>query len=691
MSDKKDKPRTIKEEALESGVLSAEQNEETLELFEEEFGKDKKEELESEDSPQLVKEVDLEENETAIEITESKQNIDFDFLTKNILYTNYLDNYDMLDLDLGLDGENYKAFKKTLWYYHHSLQQPTVLNIINRKTRVDNRKHLLTFTAPSGGKSTTKNQVRKIVDEEDYIEVSGLSHPEQLVGKVKYKGKGDNKISVPSLGVLSYKAVVSDEAQDMLNEKNEIYAKAQRIKRIAMDNFGENTISKKLVDDDKEDVLKYDPECRVCDFAHPEKLESPFFVTGSFRRYDISNLSHEDVIDIDKITEFILDDKKISNEDYVLALKKQYKDERVNVKFNQGSLDIVGHFHKSLLYFLLNHKNQNAFRYALLTRYSLRNSFCKNVLILALSKNEETPTTETVINACTDTLLFVLKSIESINDLGDMGLSSDLWGGACEEDAQVLEYLFRKKAISQEDSSVSIKKFWTILGHIYGCRITQSRAHFYRLKKDGFVDSKRATGDDKSKVWLKFIPKEIRIESKEENPIKFWEKHLVTVGHKKVLSAVTQECFTDDKLMKKLASVGSVGVMGCVLINERICVKPLSKNKNNIYIGKGHPITPTVPTVTPIQTSTATIKDVKPTVKTPKNRPTVTPTSKSNRDLQFFEAPECKDIIPTCKKEDVLKWIKENPNGFDNFKELDNKFGIASLKYRNELKQEGLI
>jgi hypothetical protein len=62
---------------------------------------------------------------------------------------------------------------------------------------------------------------------------------------------------------------------------------------------------------------------------------------------------------------------------------------------------------------------------------------------------------------------------------------------------------------------------------------------------------------------------------------------------------------------------------------------------------------------------------------------------KSDRETQFWEAEECKNIKPFCTKEDVLNWIKENPN-YD-FKIMYDKFGVGCVKFRNELRKEGLI
>lgn len=636
----------------------------------------------------FANQLDAEEEETEIEVTISKEKINFDLFTKNALTTNHLILYDEMNIDLGLSGDNYEPFKKGLWYNHHSLMQPTISYKISLKTKIDNRYHMLGISSPSGGKTTIKNQIKRFCPGEDLIEVSGLSHPEQLVGKMKTTGRGENKITKPIYGILHYKSVIYDEAQDLINEKNDIYAKSQRLKRIAMDNYEDNIISKKLVDDSPDKLLQYPSPSRVFDFIHPVKLESPFFDTGSFRRYNIFNLIHDSVINLSGVTDFKMDEK-FKNRNYSDLINDLYSEKRVNVKFKQSTLDVVSHYHKCLLYYLLNHKNQNAFRYGLLNRYSLRNVFCKNILILALSKNEKTPTLQTTINACVDTLLFIFKTIECIDEFGDMSISSDVWGGLNEMDAQALEFLWRKKATSKNNTEISIKKFWTILGHLYGCRVTQSRSHFYRLKRDGFIDSKRA-GSEESKVWLKFIPKEIKLDSEGYEPFDFLEKHLVTASSKNTLLAVVKRVFTH-KNYEKAVTDGTAGVMGCLLFNNTYMCEPSNKNKNNIYICKDGVQTPTVMAVTP-KNQKSHIKTPKVTAKTTKNRPTVTKKIKkqtSDREVQFWEAEECKDIKPNHTKEDVLKWVQDNPKS--SWKTLYSKFGVGCLKFRNELIREGLI
>jgi len=71
------------------------------------------------------------------------------------------------------------------------------------------------------------------------------------------------------------------------------------------------------------------------------------------------------------------------------------------------------------------------------------------------------------------------------------------------------------------------------------------------------------------------------------------------------------------------------------------------------------------------------------------NLPTLPTLPKSDREIQFWEAEECKNIKPNYTKEDILNWIKANSN-YD-YRDMYNKFGVGCLKFRNELKKEGLI
>jgi len=689
-------------------ILDKEQSQEVSNLFQEEFGEEAKKELEQKEqsgvSSFLKKNPDMEMSQFD-DLGLAKEGLNFSKIIKLAEETEHLPGFKLMDNDLGLTGEQYIAPKKFLYYYENSLQQETQSYKVNHKTKFDNRPHGLIITPPGAGKTTIKNQIKRTLKDfnetDSYIEVSGISHPEQLVGKIKYEGSGKNKTPVTKYGILGYKCVMNDEAQGLLNEENEVYAKSQKLKRGGMDTYGENEVSKKLVDDSPKDALWYYSTSRVLDFAHPVRLTSAFFDTGSFRRYYAFNIQENNEVDLEDVTGFEFAPKEKQEKTWKEFLDEKYTND-INVEFNQDTANIIQHYHKCLLYFLLNHKNRNVLRYGLLTKYALRGMFCKNVLTLSKTKKEETPTIQTTIEACYDTLLFVLKSIETYNNLGDMGSTSDVWGGVSEEDAQALEYLYRYKMFDWDSSQISIQQFWEMLGHLHGLKTTQSRKKYYDLKKNGYIKSQK--GQYETRVWLSYIPKEIQVKNKDFQPLKFWDTYLSqSVGASNPVLTLCKRLFSDDKKFQKAQSDGSVGVMGCVLIYYyiRVQAQDKNKNKNNIYdlinkrIGS---FSDTSVTLTQIPQNKANKSPNRQfqSVTPPKNAPTLcqetqgnTPKKKKDKDVQFWEHPECKHIKPNCSKNDTLNYIKQNP-GVD-YKVLYEKLGIGSLKFKNELLKEGKI
>ncbi len=63
-------------------------------------------------------------------------------------------------------------------------------------------------------------------------------------------------------------------------------------------------------------------------------------------------------------------------------------------------------------------------------------------------------------------------------------------------------WLLKKGAIDEKKSDVTIKDFWTTLEYLHDCKITQARKYYYKLKQDGFIESKQV-GKNSSKVWIK--------------------------------------------------------------------------------------------------------------------------------------------------------------------------------------------
>lgn len=63
--------------------------------------------------------------------------------------------------------------------------------------------------------------------------------------------------------------------------------------------------------------------------------------------------------------------------------------------------------------------------------------------------------------------------------------------------------------------------------------------------------------------------------------------------------------------------------------------------------------------------------------------------AKNDRQVQFWDAPECSDLKPNHEKQEVLDWIKNNPA--KSFKEMYDVWGIGSIKHLDELKESGEV
>lgn len=62
------------------------------------------------------------------------------------------------------------------------------------------------------------------------------------------------------------------------------------------------------------------------------------------------------------------------------------------------------------------------------------------------------------------------------------------------------------------------------------------------------------------------------------------------------------------------------------------------------------------------------------------------PKEKSDRELQFFEDPQCENIIVNCSKDEVYKWIESNPK--IGLEKMYSELGLGCLKFATELVNE---
>jgi len=120
------------------------------------------------------------------------------------------------------------------------------------------------------------------------------------------------------------------------------------------------------------------------------------------------------------------------------------------------------------------------------------------------------------------------------------------------------------------------------------------------------------------------------------------------------------------KIKSNISKEGEIGLgIGKVGKFGKVSTPPEYTLKEIVGIGKTLPNLPTLPTAK---------KHKKP---------------KSDRELQFFEAPECKNIVPNHTVDDLFFWLKDHPG--KKAEEIYERFGLGSLKFRNQLIEEDKI
>jgi hypothetical protein len=65
------------------------------------------------------------------------------------------------------------------------------------------------------------------------------------------------------------------------------------------------------------------------------------------------------------------------------------------------------------------------------------------------------------------------------------------------------------------------------------------------------------------------------------------------------------------------------------------------------------------------------------------------PKEKTNRELQFWEAPECAGIVEQCTKEQTFEWVKNNPGV--HYSKMHENLGLGCFKHVVTLFKENLI
>jgi len=405
---------------------------------------------------------------------------------------NHLSCFNDVDEDLGLIGENYYAIKKAICYLLMASSQNAVTFRIG-KDYYDNRINLLGVTGSGLGKGIMKNFIRRIVGKANVMECSGLTHPEQLIGK-KIKRRDE---TIENKGYFGAKILIHDEAQDVLNETDQWNAQCMNIMRKAQDTFGFNLIDKKLVDNFT--PFEYCPETMFLTFMHPVILKVRFFDTGSFRRYFCFNIEIDEKRDIaDSVKNLLAEIKEINLEQFRMRNVAQ-------IKFSQEAIEEIIRWVLQFNKFLLFNPCQSARIMGEKTFYSLKGHFIRLAAILSVWNGENEVSKETARVACRDCVQFLLENFDYYINYGQSSLSSNIWRTSDSQEAMLLEWLYYSGALNQDASKTSIMDCQEAIGDFFGVNERQARSVLNRLRKSGLVASRKGRGV--SKVWLNFSPK----------------------------------------------------------------------------------------------------------------------------------------------------------------------------------------
>lgn len=400
----------------------------------------------------------------------------------------HLASFSLIENQVPLTGQEYYSVKKAMVYFIESLRQPTLTIRVGNEA-FDNRIHLLFMGGAGSGKGILKSAIRKHTQA---VECSGArTNLEQLIGK-KIKQKNQE---IEKKGYFGFKALVVDEAQNLLTESEKHEGNIMRELRLAMDTFGYNKSEKKLVDTD---LLSYYPETRFAFMIHNTIFPPVFFDSGTFRRFFSFPLKPSKTKENDLVSNLYAEDKSKEMEEYINT--SNYVTDYAS--FQKEAIDEIVEWFLVWTKFVFLNPNERVRAVSKGMMFAGKNYFFKLASILGLYKREMIITKETAKQACFDTIQFLLDTLELYANNSNPTLSRDVWNSDNFTECMFFEWLHYNKAISKERSQVTISMAQDKIQDFFGVMDRQAKRIYHRFKKKGFIQDYK--GAHESKVWLAF-------------------------------------------------------------------------------------------------------------------------------------------------------------------------------------------
>jgi hypothetical protein len=417
--------------------------------------------------------------------------------------TTHLRGFDDLLRSTRLIGDGYIPIMKSIWYNLVSTKIATSRLKIG-DIYVDGRIHPLIVLRSGGGKNEMKRVIKEVLNGigKNYIEPTSY-HPEQFVGKVKISKDKDGETYKPIPGHLSQDYLLIDEGKQLLTSNDPINSESRKYLRMGMDQYPNNEITKKSVDIDHDNALRYTPHCCIAVFIQPFTLEEHIVLDGDLRRFVVPYVEMKGYNEEKAYEERLRGSSKlIPNENFIEVIKSLREFEDFNI-----TEDAKTTFNE--LFDLLSKRGETyslkMSNYMEIVGYGNQNTFIKFSVIQALQDNTSILDSKHIELAFIDyaeilehTYLFVENKV-----IGDLNYGES-WNGAMDKDFRALNWLNIHGATSELESNVSIADYIDKLMKVFRVDKRQAQRKLKIHKEKEWVETKKGQHD--SKLWLAFTP-----------------------------------------------------------------------------------------------------------------------------------------------------------------------------------------
>lgn len=434
----------------------------------------------------------------------------------NIEYLNgHLPAFEQMDRALGLRGEDYKPYKKALWYSMASMP------VRKTKVKLGDIKHDLrihaAFPIPSGGgKKAIVNLMEDIFEDRYEVVKPSLFHPDQLIGKTKRvrDEDGDQRTEI-IYGHLDSKLFIKDEAYKIFGSDAEKYKETRSYLNEALDPHKKNRITKRNVDTPKGDELSYFPENNTLLFFQPLSIDSDSVREGLIRRFIIpysrfpkrirsqayrERANPEEEMSRDKAIEIL-------KEDFVKEIAKGTDQSEVEeLSLEKNLVEKFNDYHESLVQQGFAHTEEGR-EYANMVDFSLQDTLLKMAGIQAKSRKNKKIREEDLNRAFIDLTELLACKLDYIRDhlFEDIKYPSDV----SINDSRILrcmKYLKENGAESKEDSDISAAKFKKKIRSEFDKKTAEPQ--YYDMQEADLIGYDQI-GRTETRIWLKVDPDEI--------------------------------------------------------------------------------------------------------------------------------------------------------------------------------------